>query len=198
LFVSRCLAATLVVACCLLPARAQQPPSPGVGGLPDGIAAEIAGLQAQIDSLRAEKADGNPRLPKARGADGVPGPHERPSMVLSGQVPIILQRALAGPAGVELLHGRSPSDYGVWAVHGGGRAILDAVETGIGLQEGALDRSREVLRECGNMSSATLMFVMQRLMADIGTSVPRGAPGFAVAFGPGLAAESFRFEAVGG
>ena len=45
------------------------------------------------------------------------------------------------------------------------------------------------------------MFVLQRIMAEIGsgggTSVPRGVPGFAVAFGPGLAAESFRFETVG-
>lgn len=119
-------------------------------------------------------------------------------MVLSGQVPAILQRALAGPAGAELLHGRSPQDYGVWAVHGGGRAILDAVESGLGLSPGALDRSRDVLRECGNMSSATLMFVLQRILAGVGSSIPRGAPGFAVAFGPGLAAESFRFELVGG
>ncbi len=118
-------------------------------------------------------------------------------MVLSGQVPAILQRALAGPSGADLLHGRSPQEYGVWAVHGGGRAILDAVESGLRLEQGALDRSRDVLRECGNMSSATLMFVLQRILAGIGSSVPRGAPGFAVAFGPGLAAESFRFEAVG-
>ena len=48
------------------------------------------------------------------------------------------------------------------------------------------------------MSSATLMFVLQRILAGVGSSVPRGAPGFAVAFGPGLAAESFRFESVGG
>ena len=41
------------------------------------------------------------------------------------------------------------------------------------------------------------MFVLQRIMAGIGTSVPRGAPGFGVAFGPGLAAESFRFQTVG-
>jgi hypothetical protein len=86
LFVSRCLAAMLLVACCLLPARAQQPASPQAAGLPDGIAAEIAGLQAQIDSLRAEKAAAKPELPKARGADGVPGSHERPSLKLSGQV----------------------------------------------------------------------------------------------------------------
>jgi predicted naringenin-chalcone synthase len=118
-------------------------------------------------------------------------------MVLSGRVPAILQQALAGPAGVDLLHGRSPDEYGVWAVHGGGRAILDAVETGLGIGQGALNWSREVLRQCGNMSSATIMFVLQRIMAGIGTSVPKGVPGFAVAFGPGLAAESFRFETVG-
>lgn len=118
-------------------------------------------------------------------------------MHLSGQVPPLLQRALAGPAGTDLLRGQSPDDYGVWAVHGGGRAILDAVETGLGLGQGALNWSRDVLRECGNMSSATVMFVLQRIMAGIGTAVPRGTPGFAVAFGPGLAAESFRFTAVG-
>jgi predicted naringenin-chalcone synthase len=61
-----------------------------------------------------------------------------------------------------------------------------------------LNWSREVLRECGNMSSATIMFVLQRIMAGVGSTVPRGVPGFGVAFGPGLAAESFRFETVGG
>jgi predicted naringenin-chalcone synthase len=118
-------------------------------------------------------------------------------MVLSGRVPAILQGALAGPAGTHLLHGRAPDDFGVWAVHGGGRAILDAVESGLGLGQGALNWSREVLRSCGNMSSATIMFVLQRIMAGVGSAVPRGVPGFAVAFGPGLAAESFRFNTVG-
>jgi cytochrome bd-type quinol oxidase subunit 1 len=42
-----------------------------------------------------------------------------------------------------------------------------------------------------------VMFWSFRIMAGIGTAVPRGTPGFAVAFGPGLAAESFRFTAVG-
>jgi predicted naringenin-chalcone synthase len=119
-------------------------------------------------------------------------------MHLSGRVPPILQAALAGPAGADLLRGRSPDEYGVWAVHGGGRAILDAVEAGLGLGQGALNWSRDVLRTCGNMSSATLMFVLKNIMASVGTSaVPRGVPGFAVAFGPGLAAESFRFETIG-
>jgi predicted naringenin-chalcone synthase len=45
------------------------------------------------------------------------------------------------------------------------------------------------------MSSATLMFVLDRLMRGVAAGdVPRGAPGMAMAFGPGLAAESFRFH----
>jgi predicted naringenin-chalcone synthase len=161
----------------------------------DGCSAALVSADAQgialTDFRAATIADSAEAITWGVGDQGF-------DMVLSGQVPVILQRALAGPTGADLLHGRSPEDYGVWAVHGGGRAILDAVETGLGLAPGALDRSRDVLRECGNMSSATLMFVLQRIMAEIGSSVPRGAPGFAVAFGPGLAAETFRFETVGG
>jgi predicted naringenin-chalcone synthase len=81
-------------------------------------------------------------------------------------------------------------------VHAGGRTILDAVETGFDLAPEALHWSRGILREFGNMSSATLMFVLKRIMGQVGSSVDRDAKGFAVAFGPGLAAESFRFTTV--
>ena len=161
----------------------------------DGCSAALVSADAQgialVDFRAATIADSAEAITWGVGDQGF-------DMVLSGQVPAILQRALTGPTGADLLHGRSPDDYGVWAVHGGGRAILDAVESGLGLGQDALNLSRDVLRECGNMSSATIMFVLQRIMADIGSSVPRGAPGFAVAFGPGLAAETFRFETVGG
>ena len=112
-------------------------------------------------------------------------------MHLSGEVPQKIQKALAGEAGAGLLRGRAAGDYGLWAVHAGGRTILDAVETGYGLGQGALNWSRGVLRDCGNMSSATLMFVLQRIMASRPT---RGTDGMGIAFGPGLAAESFRFQ----
>jgi predicted naringenin-chalcone synthase len=46
------------------------------------------------------------------------------------------------------------------------------------------------------MSSATIMFVLQRIMGQVGTTVNRASKGFGVAFGPGLAAESFRFTTV--
>ena len=49
---------------------------------------------------------------------------------------------------------------------------------------------------CGNMSSATILFILQRLLDGLGSTVPRGADGLGVAFGPGRAAESFRFTAV--
>jgi predicted naringenin-chalcone synthase len=120
-------------------------------------------------------------------------------MQLSGEVPGRIQRALAIEAGRNdgggLLRGTQPQDYALWAVHAGGRTILDAVEAGLGLADDALAGSRGVLNDCGNMSSATLMFVLARLMQGVaGGSVQKGAPGMAMAFGPGLAAESFRFH----
>jgi predicted naringenin-chalcone synthase len=74
-------------------------------------------------------------------------------------------------------------------VHAGGRAILDAVETGLGLAKDRLDWSRGVLKDFGNMSSSTLMFVLSRILST-------GAPGqgLAMAFGPGLACETFTFR----
>jgi predicted naringenin-chalcone synthase len=116
-------------------------------------------------------------------------------MHLSGEVPRRIERAMTderrrnAPDGV--LRGREPEGYGLWAVHAGGRAILDAVETGLGLARDRLDRSRAVLRDFGNMSSATLMFVLQRILAD---ERAEPGPGLAMAFGPGLACETFAFR----
>lgn len=122
-------------------------------------------------------------------------------MYLSGEVPIRIAKALKYENerndGEGLLRGTRPQEYDVWAVHAGGRSILDAVESGFELAADKLDWSRSVLKDFGNMSSATLMFVLQRILGGIGTKVDKASKGFAVAFGPGLAAESFRFTAVG-
>ena len=117
-------------------------------------------------------------------------------MHLSGEVPGYIRSAMQQereqPDPDGLLHGEAPSSFPLWAVHAGGRSILDAVESGFALPAEALARSRAVLRDYGNMSSATILFILQRLLEETAT-VPRGTPGFGVAFGPGLAAESFRF-----
>jgi predicted naringenin-chalcone synthase len=75
-----------------------------------------------------------------------------------------------------------------WAVHPGGRAILDRVEEGLALPAGALADSRAVMAEFGNMSSATVLFVLRRMLHG-------GVEGrvCAMAFGPGLTLEAATF-----
>ncbi len=112
-------------------------------------------------------------------------------MHLSGKVPGRIAETLraecTGPA-AGLLRGNGPEAIEHWAVHAGGRTVLDAVEIGLALPAKALAHSRAVLRECGNMSSATVLFVLRRMLGGV------TGPGLAMAFGPGLVAETFRFR----
>jgi predicted naringenin-chalcone synthase len=75
-----------------------------------------------------------------------------------------------------------------WAVHPGGPRILQAVEDGLGLNAAALAASREVLARHGNMSSPTVLFVIENLRR---ANAPR--PCIALGFGPGLVAEAALF-----
>ena len=113
-------------------------------------------------------------------------------MHLSGKVPACIATTLRAEAdrndGAGILQGTDPADVALWAVHAGGRTVLDAVEQGLRLQPHALAHSRAVLRDVGNVSSATLGFVLARMLAD-----PAQGSGVAMAFGPGLCAETFRF-----
>jgi alpha-pyrone synthase len=110
------------------------------------------------------------------------------AMHLSGEVPSRIADALADPNTRNALTGGiDPQAIDGWAVHAGGRSILDAVEQGLALAPNALAESRGVLEAFGNMSSATLMFVLSRLFDQ------RPARGIALAFGPGLAAEGLSF-----
>lgn len=107
------------------------------------------------------------------------------AMQLSGEVPGRIGAALADPALRETIVNGGVDQ---WAVHAGGRSILDAVESALQLPPDALDDSRAVLKAYGNMSSSTLMFVLAR---QFGRSFDSGV---ALAFGPGLAAEGLRFH----
>ena len=110
-------------------------------------------------------------------------------MHLSGEVPGRLREALSAPAVRDQLFGAGDPPP-LLAVHAGGRSVLDAVEHALGVSPEALADSRAVLARFGNMSSATILFVLADMMA-------RGATGagIAIAFGPGLAAEAIRFTA---
>jgi predicted naringenin-chalcone synthase len=112
-------------------------------------------------------------------------------MVLSGKVAQTLARAL--PCNIDsILGGRRTHDIELWAVHPGGRSILDAVRAALDLNEETLGCSREVLRRFGNMSSATVTFVLKAML----DKKLKGL-GCAMAFGPGLTAESMIFDLAG-
>ena len=113
-------------------------------------------------------------------------------MFLSGRVPGALGKALTvGSAAI--FDGVPPEAIELWAVHPGGRSILDAVDTALELKPKALAASRDVLLRFGNMSSASIMFVLQALMRE----ARPGALGCGMAFGPGLSAETMMFRAEG-
>ena len=111
-------------------------------------------------------------------------------MILSGKAPAAIREALYEHMG-EILEGAPVGSIDLWAVHPGGRTVLDAVERALNLAPPALAASREVLRRYGNMSSATVMFVIDRLLR----SGARGQKRCAMSFGPGLTAETMLFRA---
>lgn len=112
-------------------------------------------------------------------------------MFLSGQVPQSIRAGLAASS-ADILREAPKESITRWAVHPGGRTILDAVEHAFELDASALEASRAVLASHGNMSSATVMFVLQSILAR----AHRGERGCAMSFGPGLTAETFLFEKV--
>ncbi len=86
---------------------------------------------------------------------------------------------------------RQPEEITRWAVHPGGRSILDKIAQSLDLPAEALADSRAVLRDYGNMSSATVLFVLQRMLR-----APEAEPALtcAMAFGPGLTVETALLE----
>ena len=125
-------------------------------------------------------------------------------MVLTSYVPRVLEAEIAGALAPLLERGAiAQDDVAQWAVHPGGRAILDKVALGLGLEACRLGASRDVLADAGNMSSATVLFVLERMTtappgADAWSTDRRAARGdliAAMAFGPGLTVDSALFRA---
>ncbi|WP_157000835.1 type III polyketide synthase [Agromyces laixinhei] len=119
-------------------------------------------------------------------------------MVLSNAIPAIIDDHITGAleplfahddALAAALAGDGSSDaVEHWAIHPGGRSILDKVESRLGLTEAQLVPARETLRDYGNMSSATVLFVLRNILhSDAAADGDRVA---AMAFGPGLTVES--------
>lgn len=116
-------------------------------------------------------------------------------IALSSYVPKLIGsniRELACPALAAV--GMSLSDIGTWAVHPGGKSIIDQVQRTLALSDDQVRVSREVLRRYGNMSSATILFVLEEILKH--PSGKRGERVCAVAFGPGLTVEMAILDAI--
>ena len=107
-------------------------------------------------------------------------------MFLSGEIPALLGESVA-PFTRELLAsaGLDRADVDGWVVHPGGRKIIEAVRDGLGLQDEDVATAFRVLRDYGNMSCPTMMFVLDEHRRE----APEAGYSVALGFGPGLGIE---------
>ncbi len=114
-------------------------------------------------------------------------------VILSAKVPeVVRQNVRADVDSFLAKNGLDRSAIRHWIAHTGGPRVLEAFETALELPEGALARSWKSLRETGNLSSASVLFVLADLLAS-GEAVP-GDRGLLMAMGPGFCSELVLLE----
>ncbi len=110
-------------------------------------------------------------------------------MYLSSYVPDILATHVQGFVdGFLADNGLQRGDVQHWGIHPGSTKIVDYIQEQLGLRDDQVDVSHSVLAENGNMSSATILFVVERICRD--KSPQPGEYGMLMAFGPGLTVEA--------
>lgn len=109
-------------------------------------------------------------------------------IVLSADVPLMAERHLAADVDA-LLHdsGLSRADIGSWILHTGGPKVLEATARALGVTNGALDVSWDCLRKTGNLSSASVLFVLEEVMLN--RRPPPDSHSVLAAMGPGFCSE---------
>lgn len=109
-------------------------------------------------------------------------------IVLSAEVSAMVEANLK-PALIEFLAGHrlEAEQISHWLVHPGGPKVIQSVEAGLGLKEGALELSREILAGVGNVSSASVLMILERALARYRPEP--GSYGVLMAMGPAFGAE---------
>ncbi len=115
-------------------------------------------------------------------------------MKLSAYIPDLIQKGIGSLArGLLSGHEVAVKDIEHFAVHPGGKKILEVVEKELDISRGQNRESHEVLRDYGNMSSPTILFVLEKIMEKL-TAGHKSERVLAFAFGPGLTLESLLFK----
>ncbi len=114
-------------------------------------------------------------------------------IVLSAEVPEMVERHLRADVDAFLAdHGLEPGDIGCWTAHTGGPRVLEAMESALELPAGALDASWRSLREVGNLSSTSVLLVLEETVRE--DRPEPGTPGLLMAMGPGFCSELVLLE----
>ena len=109
-------------------------------------------------------------------------------MTLSGYIPELIEEDFAAIVQRSLAKGNAVmDDISHWCIHPGGKRILEAIHKSLAFKNGELAASYDVLNEVGNLSSATIFFVLKKMLQQKGDVKKL----FAAAFGPGLTVETF-------
>ena len=156
----------------------------------DGAAALVGKASAAGDSAWRVVASGSFLMPDdEEGMTWRIGDHGF-EMTLSPHVPDLIGTRLRSWLEPWLASlGHCLKDIGSWAIHPGGPRVLTSVMEALALPEAAIDISKQVLAECGNMSSPTVLFVLERLQKQNARR-----PCVMLGFGPGLVAEAALLE----
>ena len=108
-------------------------------------------------------------------------------LVLSPDVPVVVERYLRDDVtGFLASHGLTIDDIGTWVSHPGGPKVIEAIVATLGLADDALELTWRSLAEVGNLSSASVLYVLRDTMAK---RPPAGSPGLLMAMGPGFCSE---------
>jgi alkylresorcinol/alkylpyrone synthase len=153
----------------------------------DGAAAAVLTARGDRPGVRVLETLSH-IFPASTGALGFDLHEDGFHSVISKDIPAILKSEIA--ALVDKLAARgglTREDLTCFVLHPGGKKILGAVEDGLGLPREATQPSWDVLRDYGNQSSASVLFVLHEWLTRRQT--PAGSHGVLAAFGPGLTTE---------
>ena len=163
----------------------------GSGLFADGAAAVVAVGErraAQIDARGPDVIASRSRLyPDSLGTMGWNVRSTGFELVLSPDLPDLIERYLSDDVTTFLGdHDLAIDDIGAWVSHPGGPKVMESISAAVGLPDDALELSWRSLSEIGNLSSASVLYVLRDTLAK---GPPSGSPGLMLAMGPGFCSE---------